>query len=82
MQALGVLAAGGFVFIASLLVFSILKATIGIRVKADQELNGLDVSEHGVYGYSEGLVATDDYPSNGNGNGNGRARPEPSKTNA
>jgi Amt family ammonium transporter len=58
-----------------------LKATIGIRVKADQEMNGLDISEHGVYGYSEGLVATDDYPSNG-GNGNGRARPEAEKANA
>ena len=37
-------------------------------------MNGLDISEHGVYGYSEGLVATDDYPSNGNGNGNGNGK--------
>lgn len=80
-QALSVAAVAAFVFVASFAVFALLKATIGIRVKADQELNGLDISEHGVYGYSEGLVATDQPPANG-GNGNGRARPEPAKTNA
>ncbi len=63
-QALGILAAGTFVFLSSLAVFAILKATIGIRVKPDQELDGLDIHEHGVYGYPD-LVATD-YP-NGNG---------------
>jgi Amt family ammonium transporter len=79
-QALSVTAVALFVFLTSFAVFALLKATIGIRVKADQEMNGLDISEHGVYGYSEGLVATDDYPSNG-GNGNGRARPEAEKAN-
>jgi Amt family ammonium transporter len=44
--------------------------SIGVRVKPDEELNGLDISEHGVYGYSEQLVATDHQ------NGSGRA-PEP-----
>lgn len=66
-QALGILAAGGFVFLASLLVFAALKASIGLRVKPEQELNGLDVSEHGVYGYAgfpEHLIATD-HPTNG-----------------
>jgi Amt family ammonium transporter len=65
-QALGVLAAGAFTFIASLAVFAALKATIGIRVKPDQELNGLDPSEHGVYGYEGQLIATDER-ENGNG---------------
>ncbi len=57
-QALGIVACGGFVFLSSLLVFAVLKATIGIRVKPDQELDGLDIHEHGVYGYPD-LVATD-----------------------
>jgi Amt family ammonium transporter len=57
-QALGIVAAGSFVFVSSLAVFAILKATIGIRVKPDQELDGLDIHEHGVYGYPD-LVATD-----------------------
>ncbi len=65
-QALGIICAGGFTFVTSYIVFAILKATIGLRVKPDQELNGLDISEHGVYGYAESLVATDNYPANGN----------------
>ena len=63
-QALGIIACGGFVFLASLAVFAALKATIGIRVKPDQELDGLDIHEHGVFGYPD-LVATD--YQNGNG---------------
>jgi Amt family ammonium transporter len=72
-QAIGIVAAGGFVFIASLAVFALLKATIGVRVKPEEELNGLDISEHGAYGYAESLVATDS--PNGNGNGNGSSAP-------
>ena len=64
-QALGIVACGGFVFLVSYGVFAALKATIGLRVKPEQELNGLDISEHGYYGYHEQLIATD--PGNGNG---------------
>jgi Amt family ammonium transporter len=64
-QALGILACGGFVFVSSLAVFALLKATIGLRVKPEQELDGLDISEHGVFGYGEQLTATDG--RNGNG---------------
>src|SRR5215212_3464861 len=70
-QALGIAAAGGFVFLASLAVFAVLKATIGIRVKPEQELDGLDIHEHGVFGYPD-LVATD--YQNGNGS---KSIPEP-----
>jgi Amt family ammonium transporter len=65
-QALGIVTAGGFTFITSFVVFALLKATVGLRVKPDEELNGLDISEHGVFGYGEQLVATD-HPGNGNG---------------
>jgi ammonium transporter, Amt family len=58
-QALGILTCGGFVFVTSYAVFALLKASIGLRVKPEEELNGLDISEHGVYGYSEQLIATD-----------------------
>jgi ammonium transporter, Amt family len=64
-QALGILTCGGFVFITSYAVFALLKASIGLRVKPEEELNGLDVAEHGVFGYGEQLIATD--PGNGNG---------------
>jgi Amt family ammonium transporter len=68
---LGILTCGGFVFITSYTVFALLKASIGLRVKPEEELNGLDISEHGVFGYGEQLIATDP----GNGNGNGRTFP-------
>lgn len=58
-QALGIVAAAAFTFITSYAVFALLKATIGLRVKPEQELDGLDIHEHGVYGYPEYLVATD-----------------------
>src|ERR687894_246058 len=64
-QGLGIMAAGSLVFISSLAVFAVLKATIGIRVKPDQELDGLDIHEHGTFGYGEQLIATDQ--QNGNG---------------
>jgi Amt family ammonium transporter len=73
-QALGIAACGSFVFVTSYVVFAILKASIGLRVKPEEELNGLDISEHGVYGYSEQLIATD-YQ---NGSGGGRI-PDPAE---
>ncbi len=51
-QALGVLAYGAFCFPAALLIFGILKATMGIRVSEEEELKGLDIGEHGMEAYS------------------------------
>ncbi|MDP8952630.1 MAG: ammonium transporter [Actinomycetota bacterium] len=73
-QALGILTCGGFVFITSYAVFALLKASIGLRVKPEDELNGLDISEHGVFGYHEQLIATD--PDQQNGSAGGRPKPE------
>ena len=44
---------GAFVFIASLVVWLILKATIGLRVSDEQEDMGLDISEVGMEAYPE-----------------------------
>jgi Amt family ammonium transporter len=52
-QALGVFGALVFVFILSFIILSILKATIGLRVTEEEEIIGLDLSEHGSYGYPE-----------------------------
>ena len=51
-QLIGVAAYGVFCFVAAFLTFSILKATIGVRVDADEELRGLDIGEHGMEAYS------------------------------
>jgi ammonium transporter, Amt family len=51
-QALGVLAAAGFVFAASLVTWLAIKLVMGVRVKKEEELAGLDVGEHGMEAYS------------------------------
>jgi Amt family ammonium transporter len=50
-QALGVLAYGAVCFPAALLIFFILKVTVGIRVSKEEELKGLDLGEHGMEAY-------------------------------
>lgn len=52
-QAIGVLAVFGWVVVASGIVFGIVKATVGLRVSAEEELEGLDIGEHGMWGYPE-----------------------------
>jgi Amt family ammonium transporter len=50
-QVIGVIAIAVFVALTSGLLFYVLKATIGLRVDEQEELEGLDVHEHGVPGY-------------------------------
>jgi Amt family ammonium transporter len=50
-QALGVLSAGAYVFGASMAIWMALKLTIGVRVSAEEELEGLDLGEHGMEAY-------------------------------
>lgn len=52
-QLIGVLAIGGFTMIISFALWAILKATVGIRVSQEAEINGLDVSEMGMEAYPD-----------------------------
>jgi Amt family ammonium transporter len=52
-QAVGIVAVGLFVSVAAALGWGLLRATIGIRVSADEEREGLDVGEHGISAYPE-----------------------------
>ena len=52
-QALGVAAAFTSVFVVSYLVFYAIRATYGLRVSTEQERRGLDIVEHGMWGYPE-----------------------------
>jgi Amt family ammonium transporter len=52
-QVLGLLAVGIFTFSASFLVLWAMKRTFGIRTDPEVETAGLDVSEHGMWGYPE-----------------------------
>jgi Amt family ammonium transporter len=52
-QAIGVVAVAAFVLVAASLMFLGIKATIGLRVPATEEIQGLDIVEHGAPGYGE-----------------------------
>jgi Amt family ammonium transporter len=51
-QVIGVLAVFAYVVVASLILFGILKALGILRVSEKEELQGLDIGEHGVESYS------------------------------
>ncbi|ESR23919.1 Ammonium transporter [Lutibaculum baratangense AMV1] len=52
-QIVGILAYGVFTFVAALVVWGVLKATMGIRVSREDEVLGLDRVEVGVEAYPE-----------------------------
>jgi Amt family ammonium transporter len=52
-QALGVVASFAAVFTVSFLVFYAMRATYGLRVSEEEERRGLDIVEHGMWGYPE-----------------------------
>ncbi|RRO22150.1 ammonium transporter [Flavobacteriaceae bacterium 14752] len=52
-QLYGVLIIGGFCVISAAIVLLILKATVGLRVSRDEELEGLDIHEHKMDAYSD-----------------------------
>jgi len=55
-QTVGFLIAFTFVFGMSFSVFWIIKRTYGLRVSDEEEDAGLDISEHGMYGYPEQFI--------------------------
>jgi Amt family ammonium transporter len=55
-QALGVAVAFGTVFVLSFATFWVIKQTYGLRVTAEEEDAGLDITEHGMYGYPEQFI--------------------------
>jgi Amt family ammonium transporter len=55
-QMLGIVVVFAFVFSLSFLTFWAIKKTYGLRVSAEEEEAGLDISEHGMYGYPEQFI--------------------------
>ena len=51
-QLLGVVSINAFVFVVAFIVWSIMKATMGIRLSKEAELKGTDVTETGVIAYA------------------------------
>jgi len=50
-QIIGVVSIAVFVLLATTILFAVLKATMGLRVSEEEEIIGLDISEHGALGY-------------------------------
>jgi ammonium transporter, Amt family len=51
-QVIGIAATGLFVFPVSYLVFKVISKTMGLRVPAKEEIEGLDSAEHGMSAYN------------------------------
>ncbi|MBI3007822.1 MAG: ammonium transporter [candidate division NC10 bacterium] len=52
-QLIGVVGVGVFTLAISLLFWGLIKATIGLRVSPEEELEGLDIGEHGISAYPD-----------------------------
>jgi Amt family ammonium transporter len=52
-QAKGVLAVGGFVFFSSIVAWALIKAVMGARADAEDEVSGLDLAEMGMEAYPD-----------------------------
>jgi ammonium transporter, Amt family len=55
-QALGVVVVFALVLVLCLATWYAISKTIGLRVSAEAETAGLDISEHGMYGYPEQFI--------------------------
>jgi Amt family ammonium transporter len=55
-QLVGIAAVAAFAFLTSYAVFYVIAKTYGLRVSAQEENAGLDISEHGMYGYPEQFI--------------------------
>ncbi len=52
-QVIGVAATAAYVFVMAVVVFTVINKTIGLRVTRDEEIDGLDVHEHGSSAYAD-----------------------------
>jgi Amt family ammonium transporter len=50
-QLIGVGAYGAFTFASAFVIFGVIKLVMGLRVSEEEEIEGLDLSEHGMHAY-------------------------------
>ncbi len=68
-QLLGSVSVIAFTLVLSLIFWSIIKATMGLRVSRDEEIQGLDIGEHGMEAYAGFQITAAEYalmPAGGN----------------
>jgi ammonium transporter, Amt family len=67
-QLIGVVSVFAFCFVSGYILFQVLAATMGLRVTEEEEIEGLDVGEHGNIAYPEfGLTGFSSMSSAGSG---------------
>jgi ammonium transporter, Amt family len=64
-QLTGIGAVAAFTFLGALIVWAVLKATMGIRVTLSEEIEGLDIGEHGNTAYPEFTIRKQSYSAVG-----------------
>lgn len=62
-QIIGIVAIGAFTLILSVVCWLALKSTLGLRVSAEEEMEGLDISEHGMEAYNGFVKEADIFAS-------------------
>jgi Amt family ammonium transporter len=55
-QLVALFSIAAFTFVTAWAAFSLIDRTIGLRAPEDAELQGLDIVEHGMYGYPERFI--------------------------
>lgn len=58
-QVLGIVSIGGFCFVSAFVIFFVLKQVMGLRVSAEEEMEGLDLGEHGNMAYPDFQSSTE-----------------------
>ncbi len=74
-QLLGILACFGWTFVAAFILFKTIAVTVGLRVSAEEEMEGLDFSEHGGSAYPDFEVLS--HSGIGSRRGKGGSSPAP-----
>lgn len=64
-QIVATVATFAFVFVVSYALFYLIKVTYGVRVSEAEEDAGLDISEHGMYGYPEQFIPASELVGSG-----------------
>ena len=62
-QTLGMIAVAAWVAVTILIVFTVIKHTIGLRVSPEEEIAGLDIKEHGLTSSYADFITYDQAPS-------------------
>ncbi len=60
-QAIGILAVGAYAFLGSLVLWFIVKMIVGLRVSLHEEIQGLDIGEHGNSAYPDFVIHKPSY---------------------